>query len=249
MEIKNKSLNRLLNEVIVLEFKDEIEKLGFKYLKTKNSFKLKKDDLILSIDFSLDYWDKYYINEEGEIVLNIIFTSSIDTIGFTKWYKKNYNESWGFGDVIDEIKFLHKLEDPDISKEDFSYLTPSIKFKNSVSELLHESIQENNVYKLVSNDKDEVLSFIRNSMIPDLIKNSNWDYIIKMIKSEKDFRVHYAYVFLLYYLNKIEESREAFEILLKNHYKKLENNEIQDIEDFKKYIVQRENEYKLMFNK
>lgn len=249
MDIKNKSLNRLLNDVIINYFKVEIEKLGFKHLKTKNSFQLKKEDLILNVDYFIDYWDKYYIDDDGELILNINFISSVTTFGFTQWFKKNYDVTWSFSQAFEKIKLYYLLENPNVNEEDFSPITPARNFKLNISKLIHQSSQTENDYNFITDEKDEIINFIKTNMIPNLLKNSNWEFLLNKIKHKKDFSINYYYVYLLFYLNRIEESREAFDFLLNEHYKKLENNEIKDIDEFKEYIRKRENEYHTIFTK
>ena len=140
------------------------------------------------------------------------------------------------------------IENPNVGKDDFSSLTPIREYKRSISNLIHQSSSIKSDLELISDSKSEILTFLKTNIIPNLLNNSNWDFLLNKIKAEKDFSVGYDFVFLLFYLNKIDESREAFDSLLKNHYEKLSNNEIKDVKDFKGYITQREKEYKAMFN-
>jgi len=239
MEIKKVALNRIFENIKKELFLERIERLGFKYMKSRKCFESKKGDLIMEISIHLEYQNEYQIDEDGNFYLNFNVTSSIDTKGFSEWYKKNYNEHWSFGKKLNNISTSFLVENPDFEKEDFYNPSES----NSFKKLISKGFRNDDIQK-----KESIKTFIEkieNKLVPDILENCNWEYLLKKI-SEENKESSWQDIRLLIYLGHNNAKDKFLELLneIKENYKNVEEWEK---EDFANYIEEREKEYNQLF--
>lgn len=134
--IRASSVKKLRDEIIINEIRPFLEENGFKYLKSKNSFRksqgIYEQALSLNTPHSPLVWD----DEKDELRLKFHLHSSIESSQFDKWTNKELESKRSFHHQVRSIAGIEVVDFMLLEKNDFFEPTESRKFKHAVTNSL-----------------------------------------------------------------------------------------------------------------
>lgn len=131
--VKEQQIKELTKQKIVTPINQELSQYGFKYLKSKEYFILKKNGFNHIIDIHTSHESLTYDENTEQIVLTFQITSRIELPEYEKWHLEKLGEPAHFSYKLDQVTSQVALSFEDFDDESFYEPTYSQQFKRQVA--------------------------------------------------------------------------------------------------------------------
>ena len=131
--IRSKSIKKLIEEIVVKTLSTTLTPIGFKYVKTQNSFKKAKDDFTQFISVGQDNSPLVYDENDDKLYLKFSLHSSVKHLKFDKWITEKLKTRSNFRHSVTPIHSIVEVNQSLLEQDDFYEPTKSQAFKNYVS--------------------------------------------------------------------------------------------------------------------
>lgn len=219
--IRESKIKELTFNKIVTQIDQELNKYGFKFLKSKGYFVRQENGFNQIISVYTSYSPLTYDENTEQIFLTFNLSSRLEIPEYEKWHLEKLGEKEHFSFRIDNLTSQIELSLNDFDDESFYEPTANQQFKHKVTLSI---INGNNEHKDI-----DIIPFndLLNTYIPSLVsklkKNSN----ILYIHENREYPYQYIYLLLFgnYQEKAYEELQKYYEYLLNEIETKLKISE------------------------
>ncbi len=187
--VRESKIKELTNEKVVTLFERELDKYGFKFLKSKRQFIRQDNGFNQVINIYTPYSPLVYNDNTEQLHLVFAITSQIEIPNYENWYFEKFGDKLHFSHRIDYFTSQIELSFNDFEKESFYEPTAIKKFKHSVT--LSLMGEQNHHIDIVA--IDDLLKTNIPNLVSKLNENSNILHIYK--NREYPFQHIYLLVF------------------------------------------------------
>jgi hypothetical protein len=237
--IKQEAINTLIETKVVPVLAQELEKDGFKYLKSKRCFSRKaKDGIVHNLNLYVYYSPIYYNEDTEQIFLDFTIYASFDIPAFKKWYLTTFGEKDLTFSDSKTVKCKIELSVHDFTEESYSTPTPNQRFKMSV---LNSFVGDRNLDKTVV-----PMDLVLQEEVPRLIAFFQDKTDILTLFHHRDYP--FACSFLLLFAGYTDLAKQQFKVWLQYRIDEIEaklKNDPQEAAESLKYFE----DYLLQVNK
>ncbi|MEL6536880.1 MAG: hypothetical protein AAFQ98_15780 [Bacteroidota bacterium] len=131
--IRADSLKKLTEKAVLEALGETMEAAGFKYLKSKQTFKRTVGNFEHTLGFGTPHSPLQFDEDKDELSLKIQLYTALLSPKFDKWVEKTLEENSRFRHQFQSKAYVQVLNPDQLTKEDFFTPTESQKFKQLVS--------------------------------------------------------------------------------------------------------------------
>lgn len=143
--IKADSLKKLNEKIVLNGLKEELEPIGFKYLKSKQYFKRTVGNYDQIVSFGTSHSPLEFDKNTDELYLKFYISSYIESPKFDKWVSKTLKSRSFFRHSLENTKCIERVDFNVLEADDFFTPSESRKFKDYVTSLLVGVENENRI--------------------------------------------------------------------------------------------------------
>ena len=206
--VKENKIKELINDKVVLLVNQEINKYGFKYLKSKGHFIRQDNGFNQIVSIYTPYSPLAYDENTEQFFLTFNISSGIEIPEYEKWHLEKLGEKTHFSYGIDKLTSQIELSLNDFDSESFYEANASQQFKRSVTlSIMGGSDQQQDIISI-----NDLLKTNIPNLVSKLKENSN----ILQIHKNREYPYQYTYLLLFggYQEMAYEELHKYYEHLL-----------------------------------
>lgn len=206
--VRESKIKELTNEKVVTLIDQELNKYGFKYLKSKGHFIRQDCGFNQIVSIYTPSSPLVYDEDTEQILLTFNVSSRIEIPEYEKWHLEKLGEKTHFSYGIDKLTSQIELSFNDFDSESFFKPTDSQRFKRSITlSIMGGSNRHKDIIPL-----SDLLNTSVSNIVLKLKENSN----ILQIHKNREYSYQYIYLLLFsgYQEMAYEELNKYYEYLL-----------------------------------
>lgn len=184
--VRESKIKELTNEKVLSLFERELDKYGFKFLKSKRQFIRQDNGFNQVINIYTPSSPLIYDENTEQLHLVFAITFQIEIPNYENWYFEKFGEKLHFSHRIDNFTSQIELSFDDFEKESFYEPTAGQKFKHSVT--LSLTGGQNHHKDIISIDD------LLKTNIPNLVSKLNENSNILHIHNNREYPFQHIYL-------------------------------------------------------